>query len=997
MGDGNQSSSQGGESIDSLRKAVQGIRDISGIQKPKVIGTSGGYSGKNGAGAGEHIISKEEGQKLAAEAGHNDGSDSEIYMGKEDPFKNVDAIRRALKKLKANSTESASNGTPGTGIFDKIDGVIVSIYKPTIDWKRTLSKFLKGNNAYLEDIGYSKKGIPYGRYNRIQDYEGQSALRLLICIDTSRSVIDSGDYLRHIVANVSEICYKLGVRKINIIQFCDGVYKDTEVTKRNLPPASQFAIVADKDGGTSFMPVFNYIKKEYTDKHKGFQSVIFFTDGDLYNCTIPKMNTIKWANKIIWFVLRRNDQEVKKLPYGKQISLTKDQFNNQLTNYETNESIETREHMNTKFYKINEAGVFGSYKKAAARMAKDKEAAANITSRSADAAPDSPDAENSVPAAPVKKLTNMQKRQLAIDAIVQTGNHNSTFAKEKGDEIYNTCKDWFNDICAMTLFRTEEEIRKQYWTPSKYAYITPWNTVAVVGDIRLMGAKCYSSWPENLVFENVTGNLYLGFDSQSTHLPKGLPLKVAGSVNLTNMKRLEDLDGFPLLVGGKVIISACPNLKTLFGAPQRCSFFFSDNFTFEDYIDYVKTTYNRIIESARTKNARKINEAFASNKLSQMFNNPENKEALEQGVRKINIMWSEIPDSIIHGIYNNVLEFINLRKKGKNSTGSGFGIYILADANDKIYAIGTGDNTGKWSGDGGWLYVRKEFIETLEERRKLALRANQGYQKEIDECMALGIKYSKKDVAPKLSKRISSMYDFTWAHLYLVPDLCAKSYIIVGHNNLTNPRGSNKAEDFNYENSSTYRKRLMNDRKYAIYNTLVQGRNLNPKDPAYRRYFEDYFMTDAKLIKEFANVRSIFEIRGYVNSLITAVNEHAVKTRKALLEAHTNGAIDDDIFDGLYGHFTQCYIKRFKKDAAACLADIDKVIANKEYKDAAGSYQSDMNSLYRNPSAYTSIPKQWMNTYTAVITGLAEIMSGVYRATHGKADEVRAEVAAFVS
>ena len=189
----------------------------------------------------------------------------------------------------------------------------------------------------------------------------------------------------------------------------------------------------------------------------------------------------------------------------------------------------------------------------------------------------------------------------------------------------------------------------------------------------------------------------------------------------------------------------------------------------------------------------------------------------------------------------------------------------------------------------------------------------------------------------------------------------------------------------------------MNDRKNAIYNTLVQGRNLNPKDPAYIRYFNNYFMTDAKLIKEFANVRTIFEIRGYVNSLITAVNEHAVKTRKALIEAHANGAIDDDIFDGLYGHFTQCYIQKFKKEAAKCLAHIDRVIANKEYKDVADSYKSDMNSLYRNPSAYTDIPSLWMNTYTDVITGLAEIMSGVYRAIHGKADEVRTEVASFVS
>jgi hypothetical protein len=343
------------------------------------------------------------------------------------------------------------------------------------------------------------------------------------------------------------------------------------------------------------------------------------------------------------------------------------------------------------------------------------------------------------------------------------------------------------------------------------------------------------------------------------------------------------------------------------------------------------------------------------------------------------------------------LEFINLRKKGKNTTGSGFGVYILADRNDKIYAIGTGDNTGKWSGGGGWLYVRDEFIEKLDERRKLAYRANQGYQQEIDDCKRMGIKFSKSDVAPKLSKTIRSMHDFTWAHLYLVPDLCAKSYIIVGHNNMTSPRGSNKAEDFNYENSNTYRENLMRDRKNAIKDTLVQGRNLNPNDPAYRRYFDGYFMTDAKFIERFANVRSIFEIRGYINSLITAVNDHAAKARRALIEAHTSGAIDDDIFDGLYGRFTQSYIKQFKREAADCLAAVDKVVADKKYTEYAKSYKDDMQNLYRDPDAWASMPRKWMKAYTNAISALAEIMSGIYRATHGKANEVRAEVEGYVS
>lgn len=980
----------GGESIEDLRKKIEGVKANAPVQKPKVIAASGGYSGKDGASAGQHVISKEEGQKLAAEAGYDDGSDSETYMGKEDPFKDVDAVRKALQGLKANSTITGSNGTPGCGVLDMIDNVLVSIYKPTIDWKKTLGKYLKGVAVNIEDIGYNKKGIVYGRYNRLQDIEGQSAKRMLICIDTSGSVIYSGDYLRHIVANVSEICYKLGIQKINIIQFSDGVYKDTEIKRSNLPPASQFAINADKSGGTSFMPVFNYIKKEYTEKHKSFQSVIFFTDDDLFSCAIPKQQDLRYANRIIWFVLTSNP---KKMPYGKLIGITQDQFNSQLTNFETNESIETRDYMNKRIYKIDEAGVFGNYKKAGAAKRLERETAAEIAARSAEADPEAGEAPVApqAPAAPKKKLTIMQKRQLAIDAIMQNGQFETGASLARKEEIYKAVKDWLKNVCNIDLYLNKESIKTGYWAPKEYAYITPWNTIEVVGDLRLMGSKCFQTWPVECVFENVTGSVDMGFDNTLTQLPKGLPLKVNGNVRCTNMKRLTNLDGFPGMVSGKVLISACPGITTLFGAPMRCQYFMSDNFGFEEYIDYVKTTYNKIIESRKAKAGKRLDEAFASNKLRQLFNNPANKEALELGVRKINIMWSEIPDEIIHGVYNNVLEFINLRKKGKNTTGTGFGIYILSDKNDKIYAIGTGNNEGKWKGNGGWLYVRPDFIDILEDRRNLAYRANQGYSDAIDDCKRMGIKYSKADVAPKLTKRVRDMHDFVWAHLYLVPDLCAKSYIIVGHNNMLDRRGTNAPEDFNYDNSSTYRANLQESRRKAIAGILVQGRNLNPNDPAYRRYFEQAFMTDAKYIERFANVKSVFEVRSYVSALIEAVNAHATKTRKALLEAHSNGVIDDDIFDCLYNKFTQSYLKTFRKNASDCMAVIDKIVADKKFDSEAASVKGDMENVYRRQDAWTNLPTKWMSTYTAVISSLSEIMAGIWNTSKGRGDEVLAK------
>ena len=97
------------------------------------------------------------------------------------------------------------------------------------------------------------------------DKEGKSAKRLLMCVDTSNSVIGSGDYLRRIVANVAEIVTKLGIKYINVIQFADGVYRDTEFGGLTPPPADKFGIKVST-GGTNYDKVFEYIDSNYVDK-----------------------------------------------------------------------------------------------------------------------------------------------------------------------------------------------------------------------------------------------------------------------------------------------------------------------------------------------------------------------------------------------------------------------------------------------------------------------------------------------------------------------------------------------------------------------------------------------------------------------------------------------------------------------------------------------------------------------------------------------------------
>jgi predicted metal-dependent peptidase len=344
-GNGQMSTDEAKQKMSKISNTSLGDKD----GKAQVIGIAkGGYSGRGGTAAGNHVISEDDGRKLASNAGHDDGSDGEAYAGKSDPFNDKNAVLKALAGLKKASIVLGSNGTPGCGLIDNIGDVLVSLYEPTIDWKKMLKRYMKGYMIKMQDVGYSKKGIIYGRYNRFKDREGESARRILICIDTSGSVVYSGDYLQHIVANVAEITCNLGIRTTNVIQFSDGVYKDTEFTMKNVPPASQFAIKADKSGGTSFMPVFNYIKKNYTDAHKPFQAVIFFTDDDVYSCRLEDPNNIRWSNRVIWMVLSKGEHP---LPYGKTINIGPDDFKKQLsfetTDFETEDESEELELENT--------------------------------------------------------------------------------------------------------------------------------------------------------------------------------------------------------------------------------------------------------------------------------------------------------------------------------------------------------------------------------------------------------------------------------------------------------------------------------------------------------------------------------------------------------------------------------------------------------------------------------------------------------------------------
>ena len=857
-----------------------------------------------------------------------------------------------------NGTKSASTENPGSGMMGEIGGIINKIYTPDINWKKELKRYLKGFSYKNEDIGYNKKHITYGRYNRLVDKEGQTAKRLLVCVDTSGSVVYSGDYLRRIVANVADIVTKLGVKYINVIQFADGVYRDTEFRGTTLPSADKFAIKAET-GGTNYDKVFDYIDTKYINKHKSFQSVIFFTDMDVTwfvrNSLYNKNKVPKYANKTVWVILDNGSskQTIDKKLFGKQIFLSPEEFDKRLNFIKDFKNENYNPYcMNRKLLHINEGG--NPFKKI------------KNTNISLNNEPVNNAADNNVGIKKPRRISALAARRMV------KFNEITVATKDNYDidtllKINNWLKSNLNDRIPFVCTTNDY----YHFKSNKYIELDKNSgQLHVVGDLILLGSNSLE-FPKYIKFDTVEGNLILGNNCKLESLPAGLPQIVNGNVTIFGMRRLKDLEGSPISVGGTFSVSSCKNLKSLEGAPEKCGYFYSDNFTNDDYQAYLTDAYG-VHECLQYKgNNMFLNEAFNSYKLTSLFNNPINKKALDT-IKQINIMWSKIPDTIIAPIYNNVAR--SLQKRRDDNTSGKYGIYIWCDKFDKIYIIATGNNksdkydlNNDWSGGRGWLYVDPQVYDTINQRMDLVNFIYNSYKKpnikpdagvpihgyytypwiiaknfnnNVDEvkqyCDEIGVKYDNKNIIniAQKNKPVGFTKDLTYYHLLLIPDLCAHAYLIQGTKDPHIPEDYSDA-NFSYNNSKRQREKVQQSRAEMIKNVIVQGRNLNKKDPAYQKYFDEFYLTDEKILEKFTNVVTLRDLRSLIKDEISSVTKMVSITRRNII----NFGIKDELietFDLLTAKFNSMNVKGFIKTATATIDIINYALTHlrKDYNDA---------------------------------------------------------------
>ena len=1019
----------------------------------------GNFSGKEDAANGQHNISKDRGKTIREQAGIKDGNDDPRYSGKaKNPFTDPKSIGHKIAKI---GQQPGQGRGPAAHVIDQIN----KVFSPKIDWKEEMRNRLDACFSSLQDAGWSKKALSYDAYTRFDDWEGNSLENLIIMVDTSRSILED-DYLNQVITEMMTIGEEVNPACIDLVLFCDGVYYNHKFEDKYKSGAIKTKFEHNiHSGGTTYMECFKYIDTEYIKKGEDFACCIIFTDTDVCYSRLPKKSDLDWDPgsatdddaKLLWFVLNDDPSRNLNLPYGGKIEMTHDDFLKSL-----NESVKPnivkipRRYIMKKTQNINEAGYFKSIDKMKAQALADEIPAAKTP---VDAASTSSEEVPVVPVRKKKQYDPLRRRAEIIRDLRMGGSL---------EDFKDSIRKWIKTHTNINPDNYEGWSPRVYdveITDELYINIKNGRDLVITGD-DLGSVESFIS------FNELSGNLTVGGNRYLTQLPGCfLGAKVAKDFICINMPNLKTLMGAPLKVGGNYILTGCKNLETLDGAPMSTDdfsgVFMSDTkFSNDDFYetiengglmkdsDYVLATdavresvksrknveaivESRIALGKKYASAYSLNEAFSSRILSRLAKNPNNRAALDT-MKKMQVFWSEIPDEIITPVYGSVTKVIQARRVVNKDT-SKFGITICCDNNDNISVIGTGDNQGDWRGN-TWLYLNSNVLPLIKKRAQLVFTANAGYKdateveaarKELDR---LGINWEKSDIR-KLSAP-NSKDDLRFPHLYLIPEYCAKSYVIKGmdDNKSVASKDPEFVRNFSYRSQEERRAELARKRREANAGRLILPKTRtidawdeegNPirkeipyslhsreNDPAVKKYFDD--LIDENIIRKARLAHgSNVALEGFLNNMIESVNDAKREVRKALFKGVTDGIVPEDAFDLLYTRFVLSTYEKFKLKAEAEIQKAaQKAAAGKSYlrrlsgTSAAGDEETDMKNIRQRgfdssykgsdiiKKSYTSYSSYdegyWYKLYITTIKTFAQILSKINAARRGRPEELEA-------
>lgn len=1008
-------SDQGSDELMSPEEAIQTLKDLANSgQKVKVGTADGGYNGDGDMSTSSHTLNDGSGDTIANIAGVNRTEKLD------NPFKDPNKLKDLAGKLdEISSINGGSKGRPGQGITG-ILGKIEEMLKPKIDWKEVLKDYISGYFSKLQDIGYSKKGLSRDAYYHISDYEGETANRFMLFVDTSGSMFCNPDDLKQCLAEINHICLEVGAHEIELVQFCDGIYQTTVYSSEDLPEKIDFQNV--RSGGTTYREIFKYLE-DSIDDGKEFNVAVIMTDSDCYYSEVMRMDPedLGYENKVIWMII--DDRAHQEIPYwteaeqviyldekdfkkgmaftlqeSKEIKDNSKMLDNNINNEQDTivlaESAPKRRCINNKLYEAFSDDIFGSY--------------------------DDPSFADSVDNATVDDNIETLLNNINVGHRVNSCDLDlSTY----DDQIRQWLMHFTNVKKVMSYenlynedFKTFAERNRIYQNDYPIAIINKDYSIDVYGNLVIS-----TDLPEFIYFNAIKScTIKIGYNNtysvdgsftatlgKYTKLPEGFPEEVDGNYKLIRLNNLSALENTPYTIGGSFIIQMCRNLKdttncikTLYGKVL------SDNGIDDDMImntsiyakakkqstKSIDSIVNERIAEGRIFNSKiSLNEAFKSNILRELFSKPENKKVLN-AVKRINIFWSEIPDDIVLPCYgtdnrgNNVQRSLELRRV-VNKQYRDYGITIWCDKDKNIKIIGTGNNRDTYTDDKGhevhwrgnsWLYIDPETKDLLNKRITLVLDALSGsYTSEdsIKECKRLGIKYDKKDVVMRIRQgRIRNINDeMMFTHLYLIPEFCEIAYVIKGTNDIKDTTLNDPAlyKNFSYASQVERRRSLQQARLESIKGMYMSAKNANENSPMYRRYFR-HILTD-DIVRNLFNERLDFTTAiNTISEMIKSAKTTAEIIRRKIGDLYDNNALDPLEIDALQDCLRYTGYRTFISAAirnSAILKKIKDESAAQDYSpyrnDAyhANKYMEDLNILFADPTRVLNTNNGKYNSY----------------------------------
>ncbi len=185
--------------------------------------------------------------------------------------------------------------------------------KAVIDWKEKLRDFVSGMGD--EERYY----MPNRRFVSTDDYfyttrkESEGLGPAFVIIDTSGSMFVNKAILKTTIREAQGIFEDADPEKIYLMYCDDKLYLPVQELERG----SEFKIAEVRGGGgTTFVPPFQWIKKNIIDKGLEVGPIVYFTDTE---GTFPSVNDYgirDYEDKVFWVVTYEYNRPDTKLPFG---------------------------------------------------------------------------------------------------------------------------------------------------------------------------------------------------------------------------------------------------------------------------------------------------------------------------------------------------------------------------------------------------------------------------------------------------------------------------------------------------------------------------------------------------------------------------------------------------------------------------------------------------------------------------------------------------------